>query len=94
MDLLSSPTSRFVFGQWPKRPSGRYGECAKEVSELSGSRLRRQAGNGSGASVVAVFAMVLIVLVLLLAWWGFFGGGHWFGPSGGNGINVTVHQSP
>jgi hypothetical protein len=68
----------------------------KEVSELSESRLRRQAGNGSGASVVAVFAMVLIVLVLLLAWWGFFGGGHWFGPtnSGGNGVNVTVHTSP
>jgi hypothetical protein len=66
------------------------------VSELSESRLRRQAGNGSGASVVAIFAMVLIVLVLLIAWYGFFGGGHWFGPANnsGGGINVTVHGSP
>lgn len=62
--------------------------------DLSETRLRRQAGNGSGASSVAIFAMVLIVLILLLAWWGFFGGGHWFGPANnGSGINVTVHTS-
>jgi len=67
---------------------------AKEVSHLASSRLRRQAGNGSSASVVAVFAMVVIVLILLLAWYGFFGGGHWFGNGAGNGVNVTVHTSP
>jgi hypothetical protein len=55
--------------------------------------LRRQAGDGSSASVVAVFAMVVIVLILLFAWYGLFGGGHWFGNSGGNGIDVTVHSS-
>jgi hypothetical protein len=55
--------------------------------------LRRQAGDGSSASVVAIFAMVVIVLILLFAWFGFFGGGYWFGNSGGNGINVTVHTS-
>jgi hypothetical protein len=39
--------------------------------------------------------MVVIVLILLFAWYGFFGGGHWFGNSGGgSGINVTVHSSP
>ena len=65
----------------------------KEVSDLS-NRLQRQAGNGSSAGVVAVFAMVVIVLILLLAWYGFFGGGHWFGNSGGSGVNVTVHTSP
>jgi hypothetical protein len=65
---------------------------SKEVSELSGWRLRRQAGHGSSASVVAVFAMVLVVLILLVAWYGFFGNGHWFGT--GPGVNVTVHSSP
>jgi hypothetical protein len=65
------------------------------VSHLRSSRLRRQAGDGSSASVVAVFAMVVIVLILLFAWYGFMGGGHWFGNSGsGGGINVTVHSSP
>jgi hypothetical protein len=64
------------------------------VTDLSDSRLRRQAGNGSSASVVAVFAMVVIVLILLLAWYGFFGNGHWFGNGGSNGINVTVQTSP
>jgi len=56
--------------------------------------LRRQAGNGSSASVVAIFAMVVIVLILLLAWYGFFGSGHWFGNSGGSGVNVTIHTTP
>ncbi len=51
------------------------------------SRLQRQAGQ---ASVVAIFALVMIVLILLVAWWGLFGGGHWFGP----GVNVTVSSSP
>jgi hypothetical protein len=64
------------------------------VSNLKSSRLRRQSGNGSSASVVAVFAMVVIVLILLLAWYGFFCGGHWFGNSGGNGVNVTVQTTP
>jgi len=42
-----------------------------------------------------IFAIVVIVLILLFAWYGFFGGGHWFGnSSGGSGINVTVHTSP
>lgn len=63
------------------------------MSHLRSSRLRRQAGDSSSASVVAVFAMVVIVLIVLFAWYGFFGGGHWFGNSGGNGINVTVHTS-
>ena len=67
---------------------------AKEVSDLASSRLRRQAGNGSSASVVAVFAMVAIVLILLLVWYGVFGGGHWFGNSGGSGVNATVQTSP
>jgi hypothetical protein len=67
---------------------------AKEVSDLGSSRLRRQAGNGSSASVVAIFAMVVIVLILLVAWYGFFGGRHWFGNGGGSGVNVTVHTSP
>jgi hypothetical protein len=62
------------------------------VSELSRSKLARQAGNGSSASVVAIFAMVLVVLILLVAWYGLFGNGHWFG--GGPGVNVTVHSSP
>jgi len=66
----------------------------KEVNDMSGKSLRRQAGNGSSASVVAVFAMVVIVLILLLAWYGFFGNGRWFGSGGGNGVNVTVHTSP
>ena len=65
------------------------------MSDLRSSRLRRQAGDSSSASVVAVFAMVVIVLILLFAWYGFMGGGHWFGNSGsGGGINVTVHSSP
>ena len=60
-----------------------------------GSRLRRQAGEGSSASVVAIFAMVVIVLIVLLALYGFFGSGHWFrSGSGGSGVNVTVHTSP
>jgi len=58
------------------------------------SRLRRQAGQGSSASVVAIFAMVVIVLILLFAWYWLFGGGHWFGNTGGSGVNVTVHTSP
>jgi hypothetical protein len=67
----------------------------KEVSDLASSRLRRQAGNGSSTSMVAIFAMVIIVLMLLVVWFGFFGSGHWFGTrSGGSGVNVTVHTSP
>ena len=61
---------------------------------MASSRLRRQVGNGSYASVVAIFAMVVIVLILLLAWYGFFGSGHWFGNRGGSGVNVTVHTTP
>jgi len=66
----------------------------KEVSNLKSSSLRRQAGNGSSASVVAIFAMVVIVLILLLAWYGFFGAGHWFRTGGGSGVNVTVQTTP
>ncbi len=61
---------------------------------MASSRLRRQVGNGSSASVVAIFAMVVIVLILLLAWYGFFGSGHWFGNSGGSGVNVTIRTTP
>ena len=56
---------------------------------MSRSRLQRQRGNGS-TGVVAIFALVMIVLVLLVAWYGFFGGGHWFGT----GVNVTVQSTP
>jgi len=56
--------------------------------------LRRQAGNGSSASVVAVFAMVVIVLILLLAWYGFLGGGHWFANNSGSGAGITIQTSP
>ena len=61
---------------------------------MASPRLRRQVGNGSSASVVAIFAMVVIVLILLLAWYGFFGSRHWFGNSGGSGVNVTIHTTP
>jgi len=62
--------------------------------EMRPSRLRHQAGNGSSASVVAVFAMVMIVLILLLAWYGFFGGGHWFANNAGSGAGITIQASP
>ena len=64
------------------------------MSHLRSSRLRRQAGDGSSASVVAVFAMVVIVLILLFAWFGFFGGGHWFANNGGSGAGITIQASP
>lgn len=54
---------------------------------MSRSRLQRQAGQ---AGVVAIFAIFVIVLILLVAWYGLFGGGHWFGT----GANVTVSSSP
>jgi hypothetical protein len=57
---------------------------------MSAARLRRQAGNGSSAGVVAIFAIVVLVLILALAWYGFFGGGHWFGT--GSTVNVTVNN--